>query len=331
MGWLDLSSPAPRFSRRYWLRLAIFSAVVWPLASLGLLGYLIYSQVQVFATPVRNTNIGTHRAISALYHDVVLITSDGLKIAGWHIPGSRPDGIILVHGLNTNRAAMLPQAGAPAEAGYHLLLIDLRGHGLSEGTEVTYGYREAFDVLTGVDFLMGLPNIRKVGALGISLGGAAVARAAALDPRLSAVVIEGSYSSLADAVEDAFDELSIFSKWPFAPLLIALTERRLRLDISQVNSARDLATIHPRAVMIIHGDGGLFPRRHARKMFAVAQEPKELWLLDSFGQGNPVIGRKEQYKRRVTAFFDRAFAADVKAREGSLMKSLSGDRQEMHL
>ena len=304
---LNFFNPAPRFSRRYLLRLAIFAAVLWPSAFLGLLVYLIYSQVQVFATPVRNANIGTPGGIAAVYHEVVLTTADGLKIGGWHIPGSRPNGIILVHGLNTNRAAMLPQASALAEAGYHLFLIDLRGHGLSDGAEVTYGYREAFDVLAGVDFLMALPNIRKVGALGISLGGAAVARAAALDPRLSAVVIEGSYSSLADAVEDAFDDLSIFPRWPFAPLLVALTERRLRLDISQVNSARDLATIHPRAVMIIHGDGGLFPRRHAYKMFAAAQEPKELWLLDSFGHGNPVIGGKEQYKRRVTAFFDRAF------------------------
>lgn len=298
-----------RFSGRYWLRLVIFTAAIGIAAVILLLIYFIHWQVNAFVTPHRNPNIGLPTLVERPYEDITLTTSDGLKIAGWYIPGTRPQGVILVHGIHANRAAVLPEAAVLAEAGYHLVLIDLRAHGQSEGTEGTYGYREAFDVQAAIDYLAAKPEITGIGAVGTSYGGAAVARAAALDPRLKAVVIESSYSSLLDAVDDAFEQNSIFPKWPFAPLLVWLSERQLGLEISQVDSARDLATIQPRAVMIIHGTKDrLFPTRHALKMYEAAQEPKELWLIEGLGHANPVPGHEAEYRERVVTFFEKAFA-----------------------
>lgn len=297
-----------RFSRRYWLRLIIFTTAVSSVAALSLLVYFIYAQLEAFVTPVRLTNISQPEQLNRPYKDVTVTTSDGLKISGWYFTGTRPDAIILVHGINANRLAVVPEAKILAEAGYHLLLIDLRGHGLSEGNQATYGYREAWDVQAAVNYLDALPEIEHIGALGTSYGGAAVARAAAIDPRLEAVVIEGSYSSLPDAVEDSFEQRSIFPKWPFAPLLVALAERRVGIKISQVDSARDLATIHPRAVMIIHGtEDSLFPLHHALKMYNAAQEPKELWIIENLGHDDPAISREAEYRTRVLSFFEAAF------------------------
>lgn len=299
---------AERFSRQYWLRLIIFTAVLLSVAALSLLVYFIHAQVEAFVTPVRMTNIGQPEQLNLPYKDVTLTTSDGLKISGWYFSGTRPDAVILVHGIHANRQAVLPEATILAKAGYHLLLIDLRGHGLSEGNQATYGYREAWDVQAAVDYLDTLPEIEHIGALGTSYGGAAVARAAAIDSRLEAVVIESSYSSLPDAVEDSFDQRSMFPKWPFAPLLVALAERRVGIKISQVDSARDLATIHPRAVMIIHGtEDGLFPLHHALKMYDAAQEPKELWVIEGFGHGNPAIDHEGEFGARVVTFFENTF------------------------
>lgn len=297
-----------RFSRRYWLRLIIFTAVLSGMAGLSLLAYFIHAQVEAFITPTRWTNIGQPEQLNRPYKDITLTTADGLKISGWYFSGTRPDAVILVHGINANRQAVLPEAVILADAGYHLVLIDLRGHGLSEGNQATYGYREAWDVQAAVDYLDALPKIEHIGALGTSYGGAAVARAAAIDPRLEAVVIESSYSSLPDAVEDSFDQRSMFPKWPFAPLLVALAERRVGIKISQVDSARDLATIHPRAVMIIHGtEDDFFPLHHALKMYEAAQEPKELWIIEGFGHGNPAVGREAEFGARVVPFFENVF------------------------
>jgi dipeptidyl aminopeptidase/acylaminoacyl peptidase len=206
--------------------------------------------------------------------------------------------------------AVLPEAKILAEAGYHLLLIDLRGHGQSEGETATYGYWEALDVQAAVDYLAVLPEVEQIGALGTSYGGAAVARAAARDHRIEAVVIESSFSSLPAAVEDAFDDVSIFPQWPFAPLIVSIAERKVGLKIDQVDPARDLGTLHPRPVFIIHGTNDrLFPLYHAHKMYESAQEPKALWIIEGLGHSNPVIGREEAYRQRVVTFFETAFSA----------------------
>lgn len=298
-------------NRSYWLRLAAFTAGSLGLGLGLLLVWAIKTQLDILTTPRRVSYTRTPADLGLAYHDITLTTADRLKLSGWYIPGSRPYGVVLVHGIQANREAMLPEAGLLARAGYHLLLFDLRGHGDSEGNEITYGYREALDVQAAADYLLALPEVTGVAALGLSLGGAAVARAAAADPRLAAVIIESSYSSLAAAVDDAFEEFTIFPRWPFAPLIVSLAEARVGVNIGQVDSARDLATLSPRAVLIIHGlDDGLFPPYHARAMYDAARQPKELWLVDGQGHGSPVFsGQEEEFERRVGAFLERAFAA----------------------
>jgi dipeptidyl aminopeptidase/acylaminoacyl peptidase len=288
--------------------LLLFTLAASTAAAIFLLVHFIHLQLNAFLTPYRQLEIGTPAELNRPYQDIRLTTADSLNISAWYIPGSRAQAIILVHGIDANRSAVLPEAKILAEAGYHLLMLDLRAHGQSEGSLATYGYREALDVQAAVDYLAGLPEIEQIGALGTSFGGAAVARAAAIDPRLQAVVIESSYSSLTEAVTDAFEQRSIFPGWS-APLLITLAERQAGIKISQVDSARDLATLQPRAVMIIHGsEDTLFPVEHAHRMYAAAGEPKQLWIIEGLGHASPVLGREAEYQARVIPFFESAFS-----------------------
>jgi len=299
----------PKNKQRYWLRLGTFTLVVVVIAAIAGLAILIQLQITVLVTPVRLPVTRTPADIGFPFEDVTLTTRDGLKLPAWYIPGRRPQAIILVHGINANRSLMLPTAKILAEAGFPLLMLDLRGHGQSDTSLNSYGYREALDVQAGVDFLSGRPEIKRIGAIGSSLGGAAVARAAAADPRLEAVVIQISYSSLPDAVNDAFEHLTIFPQWPFAPLIVNLAERRVGIEIGQVDSSRALATLSPRPVLIIHStDDHLFPLDHGQKMFEAAGDPKELWIMESLGHDDPAKARPAEYRRRVVTFFETALA-----------------------
>lgn len=299
-----------RFTAQYWRRLIGFLVIALSIAFTGLLIFFVNRQVNAFITPHRIRNIGSPNVVSDNSVDVNLTTADKLNIAGWYFPGHRPQGMVLVHGINANRAAVMPEARILAEAGFHLLLIDLRGHGLSDASMATYGYNEALDVKAAVDYLLALPDVEQVGVLGTSYGGAAVVRAAATDERIKAVVVESSFASMADAVEDAFDDMSIFPKWPFASIMTKLGEQQVGLEISQVDSARDLVTLSPRSVLIIHGSNDhLFPLYHAQKMYEAAREPKALWVIEGMGHQNPVKGREEEFRQRVVTFLETAFAA----------------------
>jgi len=289
----------------YWLRLGLFAMLV---IMIGLFS-IILRQVDIILTPKGGQNIGTPTMLNRPYQDVTFLTKDDLIISAWYIEGERAEAILLVHGLNANRRGMLSEAKILSEAGYPLLLLDLRGNGLSEGDELTYGYREAWDVEAAVDYLLDLSEITQVGAVGHSLGGAVTVRAAAVDERIKAVVVESSYSSLPNAVEDAFNEVVMLPQWPFQPFVVALAEYRVGLTLSDVDSIRDIATIAPRPVYIIHGsDDHLFRPYHAQRIYDAAQEPKTLWLIEGMGHQSPAHVAPDAYRERMVTFFEQAFA-----------------------
>lgn len=266
----------------------------------------IVLQVFLITTPWRNGEIG--HCADLVCEDVTLATSDGLQISAWYVPGWRDEGIVLVHGIHANRTFLMPEATLLAEAGYHLLMIDLRGHGRSQGNELTYGYREARDVQAGVDYLLTVPEVNKVGALGHSLGGAAVAQAAANDERLQAIVVQSSYSRLSQVVEERFDHYALLPKWPFAPLIVGLAELRLGLEIERIDSIRALTTMSPRPVLIVHStDDNLFRPDHAQMLYDAAPEPKSLLLVEGVGHINPIFGDEAAYKMQVLEFFNKTF------------------------
>lgn len=272
----------------------------------ALAALLLYLVVVGLTTPRRDRNIGAAAGLDC--RDVRLKTADGLEIASWYAPGTRPQAVVLVHGIHANRAYLLPQARILSQAGYHVLLIDLRGHGYSEGRLLTYGYLEALDVRAAVDYLLARPGVEQVGAIGHSLGGAAVVRAAAGDERIAALIVQSSYSSLRLAVEESFEQFAFVPQWPFAPLVIALAEARTGFQIEQVDSARDLAAMSPRPVLIVHSlDDTLFPPHHAEQMYQAAPEPKEIWLLSGLPHVNAISGHEEEYAARMLAFFEMAF------------------------
>jgi dipeptidyl aminopeptidase/acylaminoacyl peptidase len=231
-----------------------------------------------------------------------------MQLAAWYVPGRQPNAVILVHGIHANRQATLPAAVMLFEADYHVLMLDLRGHGDSEGEQVSYGFYERLDVQAGVSYLMAKPEVENVGAIGYSLGGAAVAQAAANDGRLQAVVIQSSFSSLSDTVDDSFAEYTKWPKWPFAPFVVKAAEMELEVKIQQIDSARALATISPRPILIIHGsEDKLFPVHQAFKLYQTAKEPKDLWVIEGMGHEYP-FAHKREYQQRVLAFFYEAFA-----------------------
>ena len=73
---------------------------------------------------------------------------DGTILRGTYIE-NRHDShktVILIHGLYQNRSMCLPYMEVYRRLGYNILLIDLRGHGESEGAHTEWGIREIDDL-----------------------------------------------------------------------------------------------------------------------------------------------------------------------------------------
>jgi dienelactone hydrolase len=126
------------------------------------------------------------------YENVTFKSSDGLDIRGWFIPAAGPEpapAVAFVHGWLWNRLGnvegqvpvpdksvdFLPAAKALHEAGYGVLLFDLRHHGESDGGKapLTFGVHEARDFVGAVEYLRSRPDVDndRIGAIGCSMGG----------------------------------------------------------------------------------------------------------------------------------------------------------------
>jgi alpha-beta hydrolase superfamily lysophospholipase len=129
-----------------------------------------------------------------------------ITLRGWWLPGNDARAaIVFVHGGGSDNRNLpngdgLELARDLVARGYALLMIDLRNYGESDATDegVTFGDLEANDVLGAAAFLSrqapGLP----LAALGFSMGGATVLRAAARGAPLRAVIADSAFADVGD-------------------------------------------------------------------------------------------------------------------------------------
>jgi alpha-beta hydrolase superfamily lysophospholipase len=77
------------------------------------------------------------------YRRVSFQSTDGLDLAGWWVPEDNPSrAVVPVPGLEGDKSDrhVLETAAIYAQAGYSVLMIDLRAQGGSDGQRITMGY-----------------------------------------------------------------------------------------------------------------------------------------------------------------------------------------------
>ena len=150
----------------------------------------------VYATnlPPGQLGTGTPARYGLTYQDVAFRTADGVRLSAWYIPSRNGAAVVLLPGSGSTRTAVLGQAAMLARHGYGALLVDGRGHGLSGGHAMDFGWWGGRDLAAAVSFLARQPGVQagKIAVLGESMGGEQALAAMGADPRIRAVVAEGA-------------------------------------------------------------------------------------------------------------------------------------------
>ena len=177
----------------------------------------------------------------------ISFAGEGVTLAGWLFdhPGDPTCGMVLLHGITTNRYLMSKYAPLFWERGCDLLMFDARYHGESTGDYGTYGYYEKLDSSKAIDWFsqqVGLPPER-IGLLGESYGAATALETAALRPDVAFVAADSSYRDLKTIIT----EQGVKQFGPALGLMVpgALAISGLRADFapSEVSPMADTANI----------------------------------------------------------------------------------------
>ncbi|GMU58231.1 MAG: hypothetical dipeptidyl aminopeptidase/ acylaminoacyl-peptidase related protein [Candidatus Xenobia bacterium] len=166
--------------------------------------------------------------LSSPVYEEVAIPYESRTLPGWFLkpPGSggRRPTLIVNNGSDAQNVDTYVYGGAAAlERGWNALLFEGPGQGSMLFVDEIPFRPDWERVITPiVDFLLGRPDVdsRRIALSGWSLGGGLVARAAAFEPRLAAVVIDPGFVSAFDGypaqlreIAKAGDEATVNKIW----------------------------------------------------------------------------------------------------------------------
>ena len=268
--------------------------------------------------------VGSERALHPDYHhyDWSLATypdlhaehiqvraADNIVLDGRFFHGARPSLVILASGYGDSQDQMLPFAEFLYDAGFSVLTFNSRARKPSGGEYVTLGVLEQQDLISIVSYAAARKDVdpRRIGVLGVSMGGATAILSAAKDKQISAVVDDCGFSDAPRVIAASFETFIHLPAFPFAPITIAIADMRAGINVNQVRPVDVISEISPRPVLIIHQkDDQVVPSDNSVRNFAAARQPKELWLVPGAGHGRAHSAAKAEYESRVNHFFEAA-------------------------
>lgn len=259
--------------------------IAWTAAALGSIYFgAVWLVVRVGLRPPRMPLFLTPAALDCPQEDVAFQTRDGLTLRGWWLPADAPKGcVVIAHGYLMNRCELSIVGSKLRQAGWDVLMFDLRAHGESQGQRCGMGKHEAMDVEAAAQFARARSGERPVVLLGSSMGGAASAMALAKRADLAdALILDSVYSQLPDA---AMGSLRVFvGHWApraFAPGIV-LAWPMLGFKPWKVDLADHLPSVRC-PVLVLHGgrDGLIPPDRARRNVEALPNPHGPVWFEDA--------------------------------------------------
>src|SRR5258705_12955283 len=137
-------------------------------------------------------------SLNMMYESFETRALDSVVLKAWYIPSDNPQNflVLILHDLGDSRISCLSLAKALQNRNVDVCLMDLRAHGSSGGNEFSPGPLAVNDVRQVIDKLFEEYYVEQLAILGIGTGAAIAVQTAAIDDRVSAIVLQSPCRSL---------------------------------------------------------------------------------------------------------------------------------------
>ncbi|MFN0124255.1 MAG: alpha/beta hydrolase [Blastocatellia bacterium] len=239
---------------------------------------------------------------------------DRTAASGWLLRGTLgAPAIVLAHGYGRNRSELLDMGVRLRNAGYTVLLPDLRGHGASPVRGTSLGVDEGEDLLDAIGHLKSLKvndvipvvDQARIGIYGASLGGYAALVAAQRSTDVRAVAVDAVYGDprflARHLVREKFGRAG---QW-----MEGLVSNGLRFYLGSKMEKASVEKIignmgNLKVWFITSSNAGVYDRT-TRDLFARSGGQKELINVDQSRLDLVTGGVQAAYDDRLVAFFRR--------------------------
>lgn len=258
--------------------------------------------------PYREAMTQMVKTVLALpYEDVWITSDDGLRLHGKYYAGQPGAPVqIMMHGYKSGAERdFCGGLQIAVQGGFHVLLVDQRAHGKSEGKCLTFGILERYDCRAWVKYAVGRFGAdAKIFLYGVSMGAATVLMAGglALPHNVVGIVADCGYSSPAGIIQKVIRDQHL----PVFPVyyLIRLGGKLFGgFDLESATVTEALAHCQI-PVLLIHGEDDRFvPCEMGRENYAQCAAPnKHLLTVPGAGHGLSYMVDRGAYLTALESF-----------------------------
>jgi len=315
--------------------------LVWLLVGLVAVILLSAAVIWLVYVPVAARIFGAPPWLMADWHEplpdgeeTAVPAADGARLHGTYLPTtarSRKGVIVYCHELKGNRWNAVPYVQDLRRAGFDVFTFDFRDACTAEAAEpqgpmpwVTT--REVADVRAVIDYLWQRPDAdpRGIGILGVSKGGTAALCAAAGDPRVRALVVDGVIPTERMQIHFTRRFMGIYLR-PIEWLLSRLPDFTLGIlgtfarMLTQVRRRCRFVNVGMRArrvrqpVLFVHGaQDNYVPVEVVRRFRRLVPGETRLWVVPRAKHNGAIRIATAEYHRRVARFFRRQLVGETR-------------------
>lgn len=252
--------------------------------------------------------------------EVWMTGAAGENLRALYVEAAQPTDrtAVIVHGYTDNAIRMMMIGYLYShELGFNILLPDLHGHGMSEGSEIRMGWLDRLDVLQWMlyaDELFGRPNggTTRMVVHGISMGAATtmmvsgdVNQEGNLMPFVKCFVEDCGYTSVWDEFQGELKGQFGLPAFPLLHIASLLCKLEYGWSFREASALQQVARCQL-PMLFIHGEDDTFvPTEMVYPLYEAKPEPKALWIAPGSAHALSYRDHPEEYTARVKAFVEQ--------------------------
>lgn len=245
--------------------------------------------------------------------EIVVTGYQDVRLTGFYFKNERPPreasppcGVIIQHGFTGTRWGAVKYAPLFWKRGCDLVMMDARYHGTSGGEYGTLGYFERYDmqrVLAWFSAKTGLPK-RKIGLMGVSMGGAISLLTAALEPEIAFVAADASYHDLGTILAERARILYHPALQILVPIAFVIAELRADIEIEDVSPGSHAGEIKAPVFLSRSDTDAYTPPYHSEVIFEHLAHDRRVLHKTDWGSkhGKCIDDNFARYEANVDAF-----------------------------
>ena len=274
----------------------VISFFIMSLLALYLIGTVL--------TKAHHSEVGEIPSDILKVREVSFPSKSGVELKGWMLEAKQgKGGVLLLHGVRSNRLQMLNRAKFLQKEGYDVLLFDFQAHGESKGESITFGYLESLDVEAAYAYLEDRLCNPTIAVIGVSLGGAS-ALLSTVKTKAQVMVLESVYPSIEQAIDDRMKIYLGSIGTYFSPLLTMQLRPRLGINVDELRPIDEVSKVTG-ALLVIAGEKDVHTTlKESKELFKKANKPKELWVVKGAKHVDFDALLGKEYEEKILDFLD---------------------------